>query len=288
MTRHRLRHTLLAVLADLAAVSLAYALYYALRFHFQLLPTPRFMPVELVGPALATAGFWVVVFAAFGLYRERMLRQWGFAQTIRLAKALAVGILVLFFVLFIDTLRPGAARLTIPVYGLSLFAVVWAVRWGVYRLLRGSTVAGVGLTRLAIVGERDRVEYVAGLLDAHPDLGYRPVVLVAFDPQPRSAPQVVYTSRLLAAQSGFVSHAEPLQSPAQLADTVQQVVAQHAAEEMLVLLAPRDIAYYLELVRVCSRLSVPMRFVSNYRPILAEAAEDEPLEQILLPAHLSE
>ncbi len=287
MTRPRLRHIALALAGDLVAVSLAYGLYYTLRFKLALLPSPRFVPVEMVGAALATAVFWTVIFALFGLYRDKMLRQWALPQTLRLAKALGVGILLLFFVLFIDTLRPGAARLTIPVYGLSLFAVVWTVRWGLNRLTRGSTVAGVGRTRLAIVGERSRVEYVAGLLESHPDLGYKPVVLVAFDAGSRGAPQLVYTSRLLAGRDGFVSHAAPLESPHDLADVVEHAVEEQTAEEMLVLLAPRDLAYYLELVRVCSRLSVPMRFVSNYRPIVLEEAADEPLERLLLPEHLS-
>ncbi len=289
MHAFRLRHTALAVAADLVAVSVAYALYYLLRFHFQLLPTPSFVPVALIVPALATGVFWVAVFAIFGLYRDRALRYWGAAQTLQLAKALAVGILALFFVLFIDTLRPGAARLTIPVYGLSIFAVVWTVRWGLHRLLLRTAITGIGRTRLAIVGDRGRVEYVAALLDANPAYGYQPVVLVAFDETPRGPqkPQLVYTSRALPARDALISHAAELRSPADLAATVQQAVEAHAAEEMLVLLTPRDIAYYLELVRVCSHLSVPLRFVSNYRPIVLEEAADETLGQILLPEHLA-
>ncbi len=288
MNPYRLRHKALAVAADLVAVALAYALYYTLRFEFQLLPTPRFVPVALVVPALATSVFWGMVFAAFGLYRDKALRHWGWPQAVQLLKALAVGILVLFFVLFIDTLQPGAARLTIPVYGASIFAMVFAVRWGLHRLTRTTTVAGVGRTRLAIVGDQGRAEYVAGLLESNPEYGYQPVVLVAFDARERHAPQVVYTSRRLPAADSVVSVASELRQPSDLADAVEAAIRAHAAEEMLVLLAPRDIAYYLELVRVCSHLSVPLRFVSNYRPIVLDDGSDEPLGQILLPEHLSD
>ncbi len=285
MPRQRLRHIALALGADGLAVFVAYGLFYTLRFRLGLMPAPRFVPVELASSALATALFWVAVFALFGLYRERSLRRWGWAETLRLARALGVGILLLFFVLFIDTLRPGAARLTIPIYGLSLFGVVWTARWALYRLTR-TALGGVGLTRLAIVGERSRAEYVAGLLQSQPELGYRPVVVVAFDAAGREAPRLVFTSRLLS-QPGFVSQSARLDSPAQLADTVQHAVAENVAEEVLVLLTPRDIAYYLELVRVCSRLSVPLRFVSNYRPILPDEAPEAPLAHLMLPPHLA-
>ena len=99
-------------------------------------------PVVLVITLLTV--FWLVVFFFFGMYRERYAAS-RFDELVSLAKVVAVGILVLFLVLFIDQLDPGEAQWTVLFYWLTVFVLVALGRITVRSIQKALILRGYGL-----------------------------------------------------------------------------------------------------------------------------------------------
>lgn len=277
------------VLLDIVAGSAAYGLYYAVRFEAGLLAAPVLQPAVVLAPALGTGIVWAALLAAFGLYRERHRTRFGLAQAAVLGKAVVAGVLLLFFVLFFDAVQAGEARLTLPVYGAFVFGLVAAGRLAYALAWRSLQRHGVALVPLAVVGEGRRVRYVADWLRAHPELGYAPVVLVAFDLDGARGhvPRVLLATPGQGGGADVVTHEQALRAPADVEGLVRRAVEEQRAREILVLLGPDELPYYFALVRVCHALSVPLRFVANYRPIVGELGEAGPLGHLALPPLLA-
>lgn len=97
----RKRETLLQFLwhvSDLLAIGLAFLIGYWLRFHSLLVgrlwDVSKGIPdlANYAVAAIVTAGVWIVVFHAFGLYRRRL--QWGSAQAPRMLQASLLGMVL--------------------------------------------------------------------------------------------------------------------------------------------------------------------------------------------------
>src|SRR3989441_2933605 len=92
--RRRQLHVLLAVVLDACTIAAAFSLAYLLRFFWEVVPAPDSPPV---GPYLALlpvlVPVWISVFAAYGLYRERL--QSFFDEALRVTSAVSVGMMTL-------------------------------------------------------------------------------------------------------------------------------------------------------------------------------------------------
>ena len=128
MTR---RVELLALLlADAVALFGANLLWHKARFDWGWFSDPVNLPVpSLVWVVvLALTGAWLVVFLFFGMYREQYASS-RFDEFVSLAKVITIGILVMFFFLFIDQLDSYAARSNLLAYWLALFGLVFVGRF---------------------------------------------------------------------------------------------------------------------------------------------------------------
>src|SRR2546429_6923680 len=92
--RRRQLHVLLAVVLDACSMAAAVSLAYLLRFFWEVVPASDSPPV---GPYLAIlpvlVPVWISVFAAYGLYRERL--QGFFDEALRVTSAVSVGMMAL-------------------------------------------------------------------------------------------------------------------------------------------------------------------------------------------------
>src|SRR2546425_10742765 len=92
--RRRQLHVLLAVVLDACTIAAAFSLAYLLRFLWALVPpsaSPPVGPYFAILPVLIPV--WIVVFAAYGLYRERL--QGFFDEALRVTSAVSVGMMTL-------------------------------------------------------------------------------------------------------------------------------------------------------------------------------------------------
>src|SRR3989442_16008694 len=92
--RRRQLHVLLAVVLDACTIAAAFSLAYLLRFFWELVPasdSPPVGPYFAILPVLIPV--WIVVFAAYGLYRERL--QGFFDEALRVTSAVSVGMMTL-------------------------------------------------------------------------------------------------------------------------------------------------------------------------------------------------
>jgi hypothetical protein len=87
------------VIADIVAFNVAFVLYYWFRIRSGWIEYS--IEPEIVLPMLALTAYWIVSFALFGLYAS-----WGsqsrMDELLTLFRAMVVGLLVLFFAIFID------------------------------------------------------------------------------------------------------------------------------------------------------------------------------------------
>ncbi len=285
-----------AVALDALAVGAAFVGFYAVRFQLGLVASSPERPLGVWRAMAVTQGFWLVLLAAFGFYRARVLREWTRADTWRLARVVLGGFLVLFFLLFFDAEQPGAARLTLPLYGL----LVWGAVVGGRALLNGATRTlhrhGVALAPVAVVGDARRTRYVADALRAHPELGYDPVLLLTFEEDGGAGVlHLVEPSRVAAARIGgqkaLASSSAPVVASRvvaldRLERDLEEAIRATGVQELVVVVGPREQHLYFRLTHVASDLGIPLRFVSNFRPILGTSDADDTLGTLALPPAL--
>ena len=113
------------------AVALAWAnqLWYWARFDWGWLTPPVFSPAPESTQVviLLMAGYWLLVFMFYGLYRERYAAS-RFDELVTITKVVTIGILVLFFLFFIDSLDAYSARSNLIFYWGAIIVLVSAGR----------------------------------------------------------------------------------------------------------------------------------------------------------------
>jgi len=163
--------TLLA--ADGLAISLAWALYYYLRVRsgiFALSSVPDFLiPMFIIGL------YWIALFWLFGLYRPWWAES-RLDELIVIAKACTVGVLILFFLIFIDdalTRESATSRLMIILYWALLLFLVGAGRMLLRSLRRRMLMSGIGQRKTIIIGGGEKAVELMRTIREFPALGYR-------------------------------------------------------------------------------------------------------------------
>ena len=157
MSRRAELITLLVV--DALALYLANLLFYAARFEWGWFAEPVYLPGPLWPVLSALSFFWLAILFFFGMYQQRYASS-RFDELISLVKVVTIGVLVLFFLLFIGQLDAHSARQTILFYWCAIFLVVAAGRIMVRSVQKLLIVRGYGLHNALVVGWTDRVANV--------------------------------------------------------------------------------------------------------------------------------
>jgi exopolysaccharide biosynthesis polyprenyl glycosylphosphotransferase len=169
---------ILLFLLDFLTICLAYLVYYMMRVRSGWFQYP--IEPELYLPMLAIYLYWLLLFAFFGLYRS-WYAQSRLDEIITLFRTTAAGVLVLFFVIFIDdeSTNPQAGiRLLIGGYWFLLFFFVslgrLAIRAAQKQLLR----VGIGARNTLIVGWSSKARELCDMVLKYPALGYKVIGFV--------------------------------------------------------------------------------------------------------------
>ena len=147
------------LLADAVMLAVVNWLFYMSRFAWHWFGVPTFSPHPEALPVVVAflSSFWLVVFLFFGMYRERYAAS-RFDELVSLGKVVTIGILILFFLLFIDQFDDYNAKQTIVFYWGAVFGFVAVGRVGVRTVQKALILRGFGLHRTLIVGWSDRVQ----------------------------------------------------------------------------------------------------------------------------------
>src|SRR5438093_3248570 len=140
------------VLADAAAVGVAFALAYLIRFRagLPLLETPPHTLAFYSSITFWAVPVWLVVFVLYGLYDRHQLFS-GFGEYARVVNACTIGMLFVVWMSFIDV-SLLISRAWLLLTWLLSFVLVCAARFAVRRLVRQLRQRGLFVTSAVIVG----------------------------------------------------------------------------------------------------------------------------------------
>lgn len=174
------RHRLL-LLTDIIALAAGYALYYFLRVHSGLFLVP--MIPDFLLPLLVALVFWLLIFAVFGLYQPWHAKS-RLDEFTTVVKAVTVGCLLLFFIIFVDDLNvesPYTSRILILLYWLTMITFVGGGRLVLRSVQRRLLERGIGAQNTLIIGWNARGRELFDLVDRHKALGYKVCGFVKVD-----------------------------------------------------------------------------------------------------------
>lgn len=267
------RKTELLFLVAMDAVALAFAnlFWYWSRFKWGLFADPVYSPDPTVAGTLVIllTVFWLVVFLFFGLYRERYAAS-RFDELVTIGKVVTIGILILFFVFFVDALDPLSARPNLIAYWGAVIVMVSVGRIVVRSVQKFLILRGKGLHRALIIGWSDVLEPLYEEVARYPEAGL----------------DIVGAIRLTrdngGSQSGSTSSAEPSTS---ITDTnldgeytveeLPRLIDELEIQDVLIALGPNDGEQLVEVLRLCDGKAVTLKLVPNFYSIIGGMARTE-------------
>jgi exopolysaccharide biosynthesis polyprenyl glycosylphosphotransferase len=164
---------------DSLSINFAFITYYWLRVESGLIAI--IIEPEFLFPMFAIYAYWLVWFGVFGLYRS-----WYFLsrldEVVTLFRTTSVGVLVLFFLIFLDDEATDAAatsRLLIAAYWGLLFLFVTSGRLFLRSFQKRMLEQGIGLRHTLIVGFTKKAQELCDMVMKYPALGYTVVGFVS-------------------------------------------------------------------------------------------------------------
>jgi exopolysaccharide biosynthesis polyprenyl glycosylphosphotransferase len=259
--RQQLR-VLLAIVLDACTIASAFSLAYLLRFYWELIPasdSPPAQPYFAILPVLVPV--WIAIFAAYGLYRERV--QGFFDEALRVTSAVSVGLMTLLAGSFFYRQFSYSRLWILFAWGLSIVLVL--VSRGVVRAAhRALRARGVDVRRVLIVGTGMDARDLARVLRDHPESGQLPVAFVdgASAGQIDGLPVVGRPEDVLGAVRKTGAHRVIIALPAEARETILQVAA------------------------ACQEAGVPFGIVPDLYTLIASGAQIELVDRLpLLTLH---
>ncbi len=260
---------------DIAALTLAYALQYQVKFQWQWFGVPDAFPTLIWVPSLVLTVYWLMLFFFFGLYGERYAES-RFDELVLLLKVVSVGILILVFAKYIDALRPGSTRIAILFYWLTVFGSVAFGRTIVRSIQKLLIMQGKGRHRALIVGFGDRVQSFHEEVSRYPEAGLEVVGAVQLghrsygddDGYGVGSPQ----------NGNGVGIAQPPASTMKKVYSISDLpnlIDELHVQDVLIALGPDDHDELVEVLRYCDGKQVALKLVPDFYTIIGGMARTE-------------
>ncbi len=176
MSKRTERIFLLAL--DFLTVNLAYYVYYLLRVRSGWFAYP--IEPDLYLPMIAIYVYWLLLFAFFGLYRS-WYAQSRLDELVTLFRIVTAGVLVLFFLIFIDddsTSAQAGTRMLIGAYWMVMVVFVSLGRLALRAAQKRLLEAGIGARNTIIVGWSEKGKELCDMVLKYPALGYNVIGFV--------------------------------------------------------------------------------------------------------------
>ncbi|SHK13053.1 sugar transferase [Rhodothermus profundi] len=263
------RVELIALLViDALMFSLAYALLYLARFKWQWFGQPKLYPMVFWLPMLLMTAYWVLLFAFSGMYRERYAAS-RFDELVSLFKVVTVGVLILVFAIFIDTLEPSTSREAIFFYWASVYGLVSAGRLGVRTVQKALLLRGYGVHKALVVGWSDKVAQLYEEVRRYPEAGLKIVgaIRLARPGEPAESQETTGDGAAVAAVQVGTS--------ACTIEALPRLIDELGVQDVLIALDGRDHDALLEVLRLCDGKPVKLKLVPDFYTLIGGMARTE-------------
>ncbi|MGA3243699.1 MAG: sugar transferase [Bacteroidota bacterium] len=246
------------ILLDLITINLAYFAYYALRVRSGWFTYP--IEPDFLLPMLAVYVYWLLLFAFFGLYRS-WYAQSRLDELVTLFRIITAGVLVLFFVIFIDdqssSAQPGT-RLLIGAYWLEMIGFVSLGRLAFRATQKRLLGAGIGARNTLIVGWSAKARELCDMVIKYPALGYKLVGFVdASRPKSGKRPKRSEYKHI-----ALVGNLEQLSS----------LIKEYNVREVLVGLESSEHDKLIHIITECTGYEVGLRMMADLYDIVSGQA----------------
>lgn len=256
MSKRTERILLLAL--DFLTVNLAYYVYYLLRVRSGWFAYP--IEPDLILPMLAIYVYWLVLFAFFGLYRS-WYAQSRLDELVTLIRIVTGGVLVLFFLIFIDdesTSTQTGTRILIGAYWMVMIVFVSMGRLALRATQKRLLEAGIGARNTLIVGWSSKAQELCDMVIKYPALGYK---LVGFVDGGRSRGG----KRLKRSEYKDIPLVGTL-------DQLSSLIKQHDVREVLVGLESSEHDKLIHIIDECNGFEIGLKMMADLYDIVSGQA----------------
>ena len=225
---------------------------------------------DVVYPIYAVVGlslFWVITFLFFGMYRERHAAS-RFDELVSLTKVVTVGVLVLVFGIFIDTLRAGASASILLIYWASVLGLVSTGRIIFRSIQKALILRGYGMHKALVVGWSDQVERLHRDVGRYPAAGLQIVGAIRLG---QKGAHGVETLRATSGDGAGLQVAEPM--PA--IDALPHLIDELDVQDVLIALGSEDHRELAEVLRLCDGKAVSLKIVPDFYSVIGGMARTE-------------
>ncbi len=248
-----MREKIRTLILDMFTLSLAWSLYYWFRVRSGWLTS--FTDPDFLGPMIVVTLYWVTVYSLFGLYRQ-WYAQSRFDELSAIFKATTLGVLLLFFAIFMDDNGAGSPvhrRLLIAVYWGILLVCVGSGRLLQHTFQRRLLEAGIGVHNTLIVGWAEKARELFDMVERYPALGYK---VVGFVPVRNGRHNVSYKNVPV---FGAVKE-------------LPEIIDRLNVKDVLIALDSAEHETMLEVISACNSHAVSMKIIPDLYDIISGQA----------------
>lgn len=253
---------ILLLITDFITINLAYIVYFYFRVEtgwFQMISRPEFLL-----PMLVIYFYWFLIFLFVGMYRTWFASS-RFDELTLLFKTSFIGVMILFFLIFIDDLSAPAGstqRYLIFIYWGIFLLFVGSGRIFVRSLQRNLLLKGIGRRNTVIIGYNEKAKEVERDVSKAKALGLDVVGFVLVN---ENKNEVNEDARIL----GTI-------------DEIQEIVNEHNVKEVIVALDKHEHDLMLDVIAKCDFNDLTIKIVPDLYEIISGQARTNQLYGIPL------
>ncbi|MEX0736122.1 MAG: sugar transferase [Bacteroidota bacterium] len=253
----RTERILLYVL-DFLTINAAYVAYYWLRIESEWFASP--IQPELWLPMGVIYVYWLLLFAFFGLYRS-WYAQSRLDELVTIFRTTASGVLVLFFLVFLDDDGAGpqpGLRTLIMVYWLLVLVTVSVGRLTIRSAQKKLLESGIGARNTVIVGWSQKAYEMCDMVLKYPALGYK---LVGF----------ATVKKLAGTKKGVAKNYKGVPILGAV-EQMPSLIRQYEIREVLIGLDSTEHDKLLDIIRYCDGYELGMKIMPDMYDIVSGQA----------------
>ncbi|MEX0599195.1 MAG: sugar transferase, partial [Rhodothermales bacterium] len=263
------------ILADITAFSAANVLLFLARFVWDWFGAPGVAPPWIALPLAVLSVFWLCIFLFFGMYRERYADS-RFDELVSVTKVVTVGVLVLVFAIFIETLEPGATRSLIFFYWAAILTLVSAGRIVVRSVQKALILRGKGLHKALVVGWTDRVEQLYEEVARYPEAGLR--IVGAIRMRRLDEPATVAggeTASYAIANGDETFERVTGEADVHSIESLPRLIDKLEVQDVLIALGSEDHRPLMDVLRLCDGKAVSLKLIPDFYTLIGGMARTE-------------
>ncbi len=224
--------------------------------------------------AAALSLFWIIVFLFAGMYQERHASS-RLDEIVSLAKVVTVGVLILVFSIFTDTLQAGASVNILLIFWAATLGFTAIGRLVVRSVQKALIIRGYGKHRALVVGWSENVERLYGDTARYPAAGIEIVGALLLGQKG--------TVKSTSTQYGDASHhaikeGEPdivKHDETHTIDELPRLIDDLEVRDVLIALGSEDHHELGEVLRLCDGKAVTLKIVPDFYSVIGGMARTE-------------